>query len=104
MLWGKKILEWTEHPKTALNYMIQLNNKYALDGRDPNSYSGIFGTKTLSFTTGGVNLIGGIDENNVDLVHKSGASGIAVISAIAYSKNINKTIDQLENKNDKYNP
>ena len=42
MLWGKKILEWTEHPKTALNYMIQLNNKYALDGRDPNSYSGIF--------------------------------------------------------------
>ena len=48
--------------------------------------------------------IGGIDENNVDLVHKSGASGIAVISSIAYSKNINKTIDQLENKNDKYNP
>jgi deoxyribodipyrimidine photo-lyase len=44
MLWGKKILEWTEHPKTALNYMIQLNNKYALDGRDPNSYSGIFWT------------------------------------------------------------
>ena len=29
---------------TALNYMIQLNNKYALDGRDPNSYSGIFWT------------------------------------------------------------
>ena len=41
---GKKILEWTAHPKTALNYMIQLNNKYALDGRDPNSYSGIFWT------------------------------------------------------------
>ena len=44
MLWGKKILEWTETPETALNYMIQLNNKYALDGRDPNSYSGIFWT------------------------------------------------------------
>ncbi|GIW98345.1 MAG: deoxyribodipyrimidine photo-lyase [Pirellulaceae bacterium] len=42
MLWGKKILEWTEHPRDALAVMIELNNKYALDGRDPNSYSGIF--------------------------------------------------------------
>lgn len=42
MLWGKKILEWSETPKDALDVMIELNNKYALDGRDPNSYSGIF--------------------------------------------------------------
>lgn len=42
MLWGKKILEWTPEPRIALQYMIELNNKYALDGRDPNSYSGIF--------------------------------------------------------------
>ena len=42
MLWGKKILQWTESPREALQVMIQLNNKYALDGRDPNSYSGIF--------------------------------------------------------------
>ena len=42
MLWGKKILEWSDHPRTALRIMIELNNKYALDGRDPNSYSGIF--------------------------------------------------------------
>jgi deoxyribodipyrimidine photo-lyase len=42
MLWGKKILEWSESPKEALRIMIELNNKYALDGRDPNSYSGIF--------------------------------------------------------------
>lgn len=42
MLWGKKILEWTTSPQEALQVMIQLNNKYALDGRDPNSYSGIF--------------------------------------------------------------
>jgi deoxyribodipyrimidine photo-lyase len=41
-LWGKKILEWTRKPQTALEIMIGLNNKYALDGRDPNSYSGIF--------------------------------------------------------------
>lgn len=41
-LWGKKILHWTEDPRQALEIMIELNNKYALDGRDPNSYSGIF--------------------------------------------------------------
>lgn len=42
MLWGKKILHWTASPQEALKVMIHLNNKYALDGRDPNSYSGIF--------------------------------------------------------------
>jgi len=42
MLWGKKILEWSATPQEALTTMIELNNKYALDGRDPNSYSGIF--------------------------------------------------------------
>jgi deoxyribodipyrimidine photo-lyase len=41
MLWGKKILEWTAHPRDALDIMIELNNRYAVDGRDPNSYSGI---------------------------------------------------------------
>jgi deoxyribodipyrimidine photo-lyase len=42
MLWGKKILEWTRSPTKALAIMVELNNKYALDGRDPNSYNGIF--------------------------------------------------------------
>jgi deoxyribodipyrimidine photo-lyase len=42
MVWGKKILEWTPSPREALAVMIELNNKYALDGRDPNSYTGIF--------------------------------------------------------------
>lgn len=42
MLWGKKILQWSHTPRQALKVMIELNNKYALDGRDPNSYSGIF--------------------------------------------------------------
>jgi deoxyribodipyrimidine photo-lyase len=42
MLWGKKILEWTESPTQALETMLELNNKYALDGEDPNSYSGVF--------------------------------------------------------------
>jgi hypothetical protein len=42
MLWGKKILHWSESPQAALAIMIELNNKYAADGCDPNSYSGIF--------------------------------------------------------------
>ncbi len=41
MLWGKKILEWSPDPETAHATMVELNNRYALDGRDPNSYSGI---------------------------------------------------------------
>jgi deoxyribodipyrimidine photo-lyase len=42
MLWGKKILEWSRTPEEALAAMIELNNRHALDGRNPNSYSGIF--------------------------------------------------------------
>lgn len=42
MLWGKRILEWAQTPEQAVEWMIELNDKYALDGRDPNSYTGIF--------------------------------------------------------------
>ena len=42
MLWGKKILHWTKSPHEALEIMLELNNKYALDGRDPSSTAGIF--------------------------------------------------------------
>jgi deoxyribodipyrimidine photo-lyase len=41
MYWGKKIIEWTESPELAFEYMVYLNNRYAIDGRDPNSYTGI---------------------------------------------------------------
>ncbi len=41
MLWGKKILEWSANPQEALAIMLELNNRFALDGRDPNSTSGI---------------------------------------------------------------
>jgi len=44
MLWAKKILEWAPSPQIALSYMIDLNDRFALDGRDPNSYSGVFWT------------------------------------------------------------
>lgn len=42
MLWGKMILNWSESPQDALRSMLELNDRYALDGRDPNSYSGVF--------------------------------------------------------------
>lgn len=42
MVWGKRILEWAPDAKTASEWMIYLNDKWALDGRDPNSYTGIF--------------------------------------------------------------
>ena len=41
MYWAKKILEWTESLEQALEYAIYLNDKYELDGRDPNGYTGI---------------------------------------------------------------
>ncbi len=41
MLWGKKVLEWSATPEQALSALIELNNRYAVDGRDPNSYAGI---------------------------------------------------------------
>ncbi len=41
MLWGKKVLEWSISPGEAYRTLEHLNNKYALDGRDPNSYAGI---------------------------------------------------------------
>lgn len=44
MLWGKKILEWSPSPEAALENLIALNNRWSIDGRNPNSYSGIFWT------------------------------------------------------------
>jgi len=41
MYWAKKILEWSENPETAFETAIYLNDKYELDGRDPNGYAGI---------------------------------------------------------------
>ena len=41
MYWAKKILEWSKSPDDALKIAIYLNDKYELDGRDPNGYTGI---------------------------------------------------------------
>jgi deoxyribodipyrimidine photo-lyase len=41
MYWGKKIIEWTKTPNEAFNIALFLNNKYELDGRDPNGFTGV---------------------------------------------------------------
>lgn len=41
MYWGKKILEWTERPEDAFQIALYLNNKYELDGRDANGFTGV---------------------------------------------------------------
>ena len=41
MYWAKKILEWTPSPAIAYQIAVRLNDKYELDGRDPNGYAGI---------------------------------------------------------------
>ena len=41
MYWAKKILEWTRSPEEAFEIAVMLNDRYQLDGRDPNGYTGI---------------------------------------------------------------
>jgi deoxyribodipyrimidine photo-lyase len=41
MYWGKKIIEWTETPREAFETALYLNNRYELDGRDPNGFTGV---------------------------------------------------------------
>lgn len=41
MYWAKKILEWTANPEEAKRVAIYLNDRYSLDGRDPNGYVGV---------------------------------------------------------------
>ncbi|MDX1395805.1 MAG: deoxyribodipyrimidine photolyase [Gemmatimonadota bacterium] len=41
MVWGKRMLEWTATPREAFERLVHLNDRWAIDGRDPNSYTGI---------------------------------------------------------------
>lgn len=41
MYWGKKILEWVDSPRKAFEIAVHLNDKFNIDGRDPNSYAGV---------------------------------------------------------------
>jgi deoxyribodipyrimidine photo-lyase len=57
MYWGKKILEWSNTPEHAYRTTLYLNNKYFLDGRDPNSFANVawvFGQHDRGWTERGV--------------------------------------------------
>ena len=41
MYWGKKVIEWSPTPQDAYKTLVYLNDKYHLDGRDPNGYAGV---------------------------------------------------------------
>jgi deoxyribodipyrimidine photo-lyase len=41
MYWAKKILEWSASPEEAIKTALYLNDRYELDGRDPNGYAGV---------------------------------------------------------------
>ncbi len=41
MYWAKKVLEWTESPEQAIEFLIRMNDFYSIDGGDPNGYVGI---------------------------------------------------------------
>lgn len=41
MYWGKQIIRWQKNPEDAFNIAMYLNNKYQLDGRDPNGFAGV---------------------------------------------------------------
>jgi deoxyribodipyrimidine photo-lyase len=53
MYWGKKVIEWSSSPEYAYETLLYLNNRYFLDGRDPNSYVGVawcFGVHDRAWT------------------------------------------------------
>jgi deoxyribodipyrimidine photo-lyase len=41
MLWGKRLLAWTRHPREAFELAIELNDRLSIDGRDPSSWSNV---------------------------------------------------------------
>jgi len=41
MYWGKKIIEWARTYQEAADFMIDIHGRYALDGRDPNTYANV---------------------------------------------------------------
>jgi len=69
MYWVKKILEWTESPAKALEIAIYLNDKYELDGRDPNGYVGIL------WSIGGVHDRAWFDRNIFGKIRYMNANG-----------------------------
>jgi deoxyribodipyrimidine photo-lyase len=71
MYWAKKILEWTNTPEEAMKVAIYLNDKYELDGRDPNGYTGI------AWSIGGVHDRAWFDRPIFGKIRYMSASGCA---------------------------
>jgi len=69
MYWAKKILEWTPSADDAMKIAIYLNNRYALDGRDPNGYVGI------AWSIGGVHDRAWFDRNIFGKIRYMNANG-----------------------------
>lgn len=63
MYWGKRLLEWCADPGVAYRTAVHLNNKWSLDGRDPNGYMGVawcFGNHDAATTFGERTIFGTI--------------------------------------------
>ena len=82
MYWAKKILEWTPSPEQALKEAIYLNDKYSLDGRDPNGYVGknrlsmLVSTDFLPFELGTVTHVASRNEYGVHNYWGWGGGGV----------------------------
>ena len=87
MYWAKKILEWTPSPEQALKEAIYLNDKYSLDGRDPNGYVGknrlsmLVRTGFLPFELGTVTHVASRNEYGVHN-YWSGEGGVLMFSPV----------------------
>ena len=90
MYWGKKILEWSASPEEAFTTALALNNKYFLDGRDPNSYAGVawvFGKHDRAW----------FDRSIFGKIRYMAASGLERKCDIrAYVKKVDKRVRSLE--------
>ena len=71
MYWAKKILEWSETPRKAFETAITLNDRYALDGRDPNGYTGV------AWAIGGLHDRAWFDRSVYGKIRYMNASGCA---------------------------
>lgn len=92
MYWAKKILEWTKDPKTAQKIAISLNDRYELDGRDPNGYVGV------AWSIGGVHDRPWFNRQIFGTVRYMARSGcekkFSVAAYIAYVQNLKKSVDK----------
>jgi deoxyribodipyrimidine photo-lyase len=90
MYWGKKILEWSNTPEQAYRVTLELNNRYLLDGRDPNSFANVawvFGNHDRPWT----------ERDVFGTVRYMSASGLERKCDIeAYVEKVDRLVDEVE--------